>query len=610
MPDTGRNRISPAAGPPALMNTDGGFMPAPSKRRRFTLFLIKPSHYDDEGYVIQWVRSALPSNSLACLNGIASECAARRVLGEDVDIELIPIDETNTRVRPDRIIKTFRQNGNFGLVGLVGVQSNQFPRALDIARPLREAGIQVCIGGFHVSGCLAMLPEMQADMRTALELGISMYAGEAEGRLETVLRDAADGLLKPIYNYMDDLPALNGAAIPILPKDRVARTVGFFASFDAGRGCPFQCSFCTIINVQGRKSRFRTADDVEAIVRANLAQNIRYFLITDDNMARNKNWEQIFDRLIRMREVERLRFKFVIQVDTLCHKIPNFIEKAARAGVKRVFIGLENINPDNLVAAKKKQNRIADYREMLLAWRSVRCVTYCGYILGFPGDTPETIVRDINIVKRELPLDILEFSCLTPLPGSEDHKKMWDAGTDMDPDLNKYDLEHVTTDHPKMTRAEWQEAYHLAWRTYYTPEHIETVIRRARASRIRSEMVMYLIVWFWGSKELWNIYPLETGILRRKVRVDRRPGFPIESAWTFYPRYIANMVVSHLKLARLFWKMFWVERGIRLDPKSKDYMDTALMPCTSNDFDELELFQVTESARAAGTKARRLAAAR
>jgi len=297
-------------------------------------------------------------------------------------------------------------------------------------------------------------------------------------------------------------------------------------------------------------------------------------------------------------------------VDTLCHKIPNFIQKAARAGVKRVFIGLENINPDNLVAAKKKQNRIGDYREMLLAWRSVRCVTYCGYILGFPGDTPESIVRDINIVKRELPLDILEFSCLTPLPGSEDHKKMWMAGVDMDPDLNKYDLEHVTTDHPKMTRAQWQEAYHAAWRTYYTPEHIETVIRRARASRIRSDMVMYLIVWFWGSKELWNIYPLETGILRRKVRLDRRPGLPIESGWSFYPRYVADMVASHLKIARLFWRMFWVERAIRLDPGSKDYMDTALMPSTADDLDTLEMFQVTEAARGVAAKARRLAVAR
>src|SRR4051812_1949487 len=91
---------------------------ASTERKRFKLFLIKPSHYDDDGYVIQWVRSALPSNSLACLNGIASECTARRVLGDDVDIELFPIDETNTRVRTDRIIEAFRKNGNFGMVGL------------------------------------------------------------------------------------------------------------------------------------------------------------------------------------------------------------------------------------------------------------------------------------------------------------------------------------------------------------------------------------------------------------------------------------------------------------------------------------------------------------
>jgi hypothetical protein len=387
-------------------------------RRRFLLFLIKPSHYDDDGYVIQWVRSAIPSNSLACLYGLAFGAAQRRVLGGDVDIEIVPIDETNARVRPHRIIRQIEKAGGSGLVGMVGVQSNQFPRAMDITRPLRAAGIPVCIGGFHVSGCLAMLPETPASLKEALDLGVSLFAGEAEGRFDEVLRDAYAGALKPIYNFMSDLPNLEGAPLPMLPAERVGRTIGMFSSFDAGRGCPFLCSFCTIINVQGRKSRYRSADDIEALVRANHAQGVRYFLITDDNLARNRNWESIFDRLIALRR-EGLRSKFVIQVDTMCHKIPGFIEKAAAAGVKRVFIGLENINPDNLVAAKKKQNHISDYREMLLAWRKARCVTYCGFIIGFPGDTPETVIRDIKIIQRELPLDILEFSCLTPLPGSQ-----------------------------------------------------------------------------------------------------------------------------------------------------------------------------------------------
>ena len=100
---------------------------------------------------------------------------------------------------------------------LVGVQSNQFPRALDMARPLRERGIQVAVGGFHVSGTMAMLEERDPDVQTALDMGVTVFAGEAEGRLEQVLKDAFYGDMQPVYNFMDDLPNLEGAALPMLP---------------------------------------------------------------------------------------------------------------------------------------------------------------------------------------------------------------------------------------------------------------------------------------------------------------------------------------------------------------------------------------------------------
>jgi len=265
--------------------------------KRFCLVLIKPSHYDDDGYVIQWLRSAIPSNSLAVLYGLALECAAQKVLGEEVAIEIHAFDETNTRIRTS-LVTSLIGNADAGMVMLVGVQSNQFPRALDIARPLRQRGIQVAIGGFHVSGTIAMLAERDSDVRRAEEMGLSLFAGEAEGRLGEVLRDAAIHQLKPLYNFMNDLPNLEGAAMPFLPSERILRTAGANTSLDAGRGCPYQCSFCTIINVQGRKSRYRSADDCERIVRANVAQGIHRFFITDDNFARNKNWEAILDRMI------------------------------------------------------------------------------------------------------------------------------------------------------------------------------------------------------------------------------------------------------------------------------------------------------------------------
>jgi len=354
----------------------------------FHLVLIKPTHYDDQGYPIQWVKAAIPSNALACLNALAEDAMRRQVLGPQIAIRLHTYDETNQRVAPRRIIRTIRRQGGRALIGLVGVQSNQFPRAIDLARPFLAAGLPVCVGGFHVSGCIAMLPEMPPEMRAAQALGISLFAGEAEhGRIYQVMRDAWEGALRPLYNFMDDLPSLEGEPPPILPPRHIRRISGSLSSLDLGRGCPYQCSFCTIINVQGRKSRFRTADDLERTIRENYAQGIKRFFITDDNFARNRNWESLFDRMIRLRVEEGLPIGFTIQVDTLCHRIPNFIEKAARAGVRRVFIGLENINPDNLIGSKKHQNKITEYRVMLQRWREQGAITCAGYIVGFPGDT-------------------------------------------------------------------------------------------------------------------------------------------------------------------------------------------------------------------------------
>jgi hypothetical protein len=567
--------------------------------------LIKPSHYDDDGYVIQWFRSAIPSNTLAVMNGLALDCKQRRVLGDDVEIEISAFDETNTRIRLDRIVRSLRDGS--GLVALVGVQSNQFPRAMDMARTLRAAGVQVCLGGFHVSGCLSMLPELTPELKEAMDLGVSLFAGESEGRFEDVLRDAWQGTLKPLYNYMDDLPSLPGTTLPILPASRIKRTGGRLTSFDAGRGCPFLCSFCTIINVQGRKSRRRSADDVERIIRNNLAQGINRFFITDDNFARNTDWESIFDRLIAMREREKINIKFIIQVDTMCHRLPHFIEKAGRAGVARVFIGLESINPDSLLGARKKQNKITEYRKMLLAWKHAGATVFAGYILGFPGDTPTSIIRDIEIIKRELPIDLLEFHCLTPLPGSEDHQRLYKAGAYLDPDLNKYDLEHVTATHATMSREEWEKVYLDAWKTFYTPEHMKTVMRRSTATRSNPGNMLLLLTWYWGCIELENVHPLQGGYLRRKYRRERRPTLPVENPLVFYPSYVADLIWKHLRLAGRILDFALFRRRLKRDPNALTYTDLALTPVVDDEFDSYEMFSASDAAKAAVTKERKSA---
>ncbi|MBB6224136.1 B12-binding domain-containing radical SAM protein [Rhizobium leguminosarum] len=576
-------------------------------RRRFQLILIKPSHYDDDGYVIRWWRAMIPSNSLAALYGIAAECAERKVLGPDTAIDITVIDETNTRIDFAGLLAQFKRHDNFGMIALVGVQTNQYPRALDIARPFRDAGLPVSIGGFHVSGCLSMLDGKAVGLEACRNMGISMFAGEAEGRLEMVLRDAASGELKPLYNFMNDLPGIGGTPVPFLPKDNIQRTLGLSTSFDAGRGCPYQCSFCTIINVQGRKSRFRSADDVEKLVRMNWAQGIHKFFITDDNFARNKDWEAIFDRLIELKERDGIPLGLMIQVDTLCHKIPNFIEKSRRAGVTRVFIGLENVNPDNLTAAKKNQNKITEYRKMLLAWKAQGIMTLAGYILGFPADTPESIRRDIAIIQEELPLDVIEFFILTPLPGSEDHQVLWKKNVEMDSDLNIYDVEHVCTAHPKMSKQEWEDIYHEAWALYYSPDHMKTLLRRAVATGVPLARLVKVLVSFATTVPLENVHPLQSGLLRLKTPSERRPDLPRENPLVFWPRFAWDTFRKHASLAGTIIGLTISAFLISREAKSKTYMDQALTPVADDEEETLSLFTKTAGGTAAVSHVRKVA---
>ena len=579
-------------------------MRQPNNKSTFCVELIKPSHYDDDGYVIGWWKAWIPSNALAVLHGLTLDAEKRNILGPDVKFEINVYDETNTSIPVKRIIRRFRKHGNRGLICLVGVQSNQFPRAMALGRKFREAGLPVAMGGFHVSGCLSMLPDLTPELQEAVDLGISLFAGESEGRLEGVYKDAYAGEMRSIYNYLSDMPNLQDVPVPFLPFKIVRRYAESIASFDAGRGCPFSCSFCTIINVQGKKSRYRNADDIEEIVRSHANEGVDTFFITDDNFARNKNWEEIFDRLAHLRENEGLEIYFVMQVDTLCHTIPNFIEKAQRAGCRFVFLGLENINPDSLIGASKQQNRITEYRKMLQAWHQVRILTYCGYILGFPGDTPETIERDIKILMRELPVDLLEFFILTPLPGSADHRDLYLKGAWMDPDLNKYDLEHATFEHDVMTKAELEEVYKRIWHIYYSWEHIETLIRRAAASDMVMSRLVALIFEFYGSYRFEHVHPLQTGIFRRKRRHERRPELPLESVFVFYPKRVWKFFRTYVpgllylsKLLLLWWK-------VHRDPNKTDYADIAIAPVDDKLEEELEMFQVTEAARNTVAKAK------
>lgn len=529
-----------------------------SRPHPFTVVLLKPSKYDDDGYVVRHVRGVLPSNTLAVMHSLTRDVARRRALGEDVEVRTLLYDETVHRIDPARIARLARRGGASAVVCLCAVQSNQFPRAADLALQFRDLGLPVMIGGFHTSGIMELFPDLTPELQEMVDRGVTLVHGEIEECWSDLLRDALRGELKPRYDIRER-PDLSTPPVPELERAYMKRfAYPNMGTIDAGRGCPFNCSFCTIINVQGRKMRNRAAAEIEKIVRANWEKKVDYYFFTDDNFARNPNWEEIFDALIRLREQEGIRVDFMIQVDTLAWKIPRFVEKAARAGSSQIFIGMESIRPENLKAAGKTQNKARDYAEMIDTWHRHGVACHVGYILGFPADTPETIAHDVHALIHEIKVDQASFFMLTPLPGSRDHLEMKRAGLSMGTDLNQFDSFHPVMTHPNMTDAEWFASYQQAWKTFYSLDTMRSIL--ARASHRTYWGLFKNFIWYRAAM-IESAHPMITGFLRLKDRTQRRRGLAVEGRLAHLRRRVPEVARQLREGVRLFFEMeeLWLQ---------------------------------------------------
>jgi len=157
-----------------------------------------------------------------------------------------------------------------------------------------------------------------------------------------------------------------------------------------------------------------------------------------------------------------------------------------------------------------------------------------------------------------------------------------------------------------MTREQWEGVYRSAWKTYYSPEHIQRLLRRAAASGVSVSRLATMIFGFSCAVEIENVHPLQSGILRLKYRTDRQPGLPVEPAWRFYPRYAAETVRKYVKYFRQWRLVDGLRRRIRHDPARYSYRDEALAPMEAGETETLALFTHNEAARSAVQHARKI----
>ncbi|HMK37712.1 MAG TPA: radical SAM protein, partial [Bacteroidota bacterium] len=530
--------------------------------------LIRPTNYTDDGYPIQMRVGIIRSNTLTQMGTLARDIVQYPFFaGLRVTVHLI--DEAIQRVPSKEILRRSRIPGVKSIVMLVGVQTNQFPRARDIASRFLPHDIPVMIGGFHVSGMLAMIG-LTSDLREAMCNGMVLVAGEVEGdRLPTVLQDVVRGKAAPLYNFLSPTPDLSRIPTPRLTRDDLKGFASPYTTIDTGRGCVFTCEFCTIINVQGRTMRCREPEQVVEFVRRNYHETgVVHSFFTDDNIARNPRWRELFAGLIHLREEEHIPFTFMMQSDLAARKIPpgDFFTMASRAGCNQVFFGVESVNRDNLRSQGKFQNQVAEYRDLASHLHSLGMACHAGYILGLPFDTPASIGRDIAELQR-IGFDSASFYILTPLPGSKDHQRWWHERRWMDSDFNNYDSAHVAVAPERMERGELMNAYRSAWNQFYSIDHMVSVLKKWRHDRSTYWNRLFFFASYLYASRIEGLHPMNCGFWTVRHQNDRRSGLPREGFVPFWWARARTVRARLFGIVKLFFEL--EEVWLRSRPRSK-----------------------------------------
>jgi radical SAM superfamily enzyme YgiQ (UPF0313 family) len=424
-----------------------------SRQVPLRVVLLKPSKYAVDGSVERFRRGFMPNSTVTFLKSLTPA---------DVDgtpCEMIAVDEyVHTDLEYLSLLSPTA--GRRTLLALVGVQSHQFQRALDLAALARSRGVEnVVLGGPHPMTC---------DSSAFHGLGVSFALAEAEIIWPAILRDAIEGELLPTYGEDRrwgerlDPPAL----VPPSRRDLRRYAVPMLGVYPA-RGCPYTCNFCSVIKIAGRQVRSQPVATTIASLKAAAAAGVRLVMFTSDNF--NK-YSEVFSLLDAMIE-EKIRLPFFVQCDAQVHRQEDLIAKLARAGCFQMFVGVESFSREALRDAHKLQNHPEHYARIVELCRAHGITSHFSNILGFPTDT-EKAIREHADALRALAPDVASFYILTPIPGTEQYDDFLAAGLITELNLDRFDGAEVTWRHPFLPPERLTDLLYRCYRDFYSARHI------------------------------------------------------------------------------------------------------------------------------------------
>jgi radical SAM superfamily enzyme YgiQ (UPF0313 family) len=324
--------------------------------------------------------------------------------------------------------------------------------------------VKTGLGGAHAS----LLPQ------EARQHADVIVVGEAEGAIEGVVNRLEGVVQGGRVENLDELPIANlnlveGYEHRLLRE----RFLGRVIPISSARGCPNLCSFCSVPLISGRKIRSMSAERMFYEVEQRVAEGYRVFFITDDNysIGRQKQVRREFHERIARNGLGK-KISLTIQDEAVMYKTPqrevdsDYLDSMRDAGVRRVMIGIETINPEARKEAGKR-GKLEDVMGCVgeLQKRGINVHAFC--IVGFPHDNPETIRETVDFCRR-LGIKTAQFSTLTPFPGTPLYEEMKGVLRDVAREgWNYYDGLQVMFKHPEMKPEELFRNMQKAWKRFY-----------------------------------------------------------------------------------------------------------------------------------------------
>jgi hypothetical protein len=511
--------------------------------------VLIPSRYDRRGVMV-FRRGLVPNSTAGFIAGLCEHYNRRHA--ERAQISWRIFDEhVETSITPEllRRWKTEPHSGRLLLL-VAGVQTNNYPRGRDICLMARREGIPVVAGGVHLS-CHGPSVDF------LISCGVSVAIGEAEPFFDQIIDDAVAGQLKPVYRIgaADGVasktsasnirvPELDHLPFPVIPRRYLKRFVRRQIHVDSSRGCPFLCTFCAVKNAFGRTVRSRDPDELVAWMADHVRRGIRWFDFTDDNFTRSPRHLEVLDGLARLRE-SGLKFhvKMMLDIESTCYvnedsprgaATRRFLTLCQRAGVRKVYIGIETTRDESLHEIKKNVNRarhatavdkhvrlIDRFRIGVAAWHSIGATTASIIMLGLDADTRQSGIQGARDV-HAIGIDFGFFAWVTPLPGADNYADAVARGTLRHSDFNAYFYEPILR-HPTLSTQDLFDMVDEGMRELYSVRNVSSrvahrLIRRPRLRAPAGYVARQIAPMIGNLSRLFVIQQVTGGLFRRGAR--------------------------------------------------------------------------------------------